>query len=236
MNKSLLVFFLFLTFNLRVTERVFSQSQKYSRVKIYADANGLAKLAEAGVCIDHGDVKHNVYFTSDFSAAEIDIVKQNGFKYDILIDDVKQFYKDQNNPASPKYVPPPVPLSHGCDGATNYPTPAKFNLGSMGGYFTYAQIMNKLDSMAILYPNLVKAKMPISATNTFEGRPIYWMKISDNPNVDENEPEMFYNSVHHAREPIAVSQLIMYMYYPVSYTHLRCRRIERCRSRWSPYH
>ena len=23
---------------------------------------------------------------------------------------------------------------------------------------------------------------------------------------------------------------------PVSYTHLRCRRIERCRSRWSPYH
>ena len=22
----------------------------------------------------------------------------------------------------------------------------------------------------------------------------------------------------------------------VSYTHLRCRRIERCRSRWSPYH
>ena len=23
---------------------------------------------------------------------------------------------------------------------------------------------------------------------------------------------------------------------PVSYTHLTCRRIERCRSRWSPYH
>ena len=23
---------------------------------------------------------------------------------------------------------------------------------------------------------------------------------------------------------------------PVSYTHRRCRRIERCRSRWSPYH
>ena len=23
---------------------------------------------------------------------------------------------------------------------------------------------------------------------------------------------------------------------PVSYTHLRCRRIRRCRSRWSPYH
>ena len=22
----------------------------------------------------------------------------------------------------------------------------------------------------------------------------------------------------------------------VSYTHRRCRRIERCRSRWSPYH
>lgn len=188
-------------------------AQKYSRVKIHADSKGLAELAAAGVCIDHGDVKRNTYYTSDFSAKEIGIIKQMGYQHEILIDDVKQFYKDQNDPKSEKYVPVPVPLSHGCNGAAVYPTPSNFSLGSMGGYFTYAEIMNKLDSMAILFPSLVKAKAPISATNTFEGRPIYWMKISDNPSVDENEPEMLYSAVHHAREPASVSQLIMYMYY-----------------------
>ncbi len=213
MNRPLLVFFLFLTFSMSEAERAFSQSRKYSRVKIYADGNGLAKLAEAGVCIDHGDVKHNVYFTSDFSATEINIVKQNGFKYDILIDDVQQFYIDQNDPVSPKYVAPPTPQSHGCMGATNYPTPANFAFGSMGGFFTYSEILGHMDNMALLFPNLVKTKAAISATNTHDGRPIYWMKISDNPNVDENESEMLYNAAHHAREPASVSQLIMYMYY-----------------------
>ena len=38
-------------------------------------------------------------------------------------------------------------------------------------------------------------------------------KISDNPNQDENEPEILYDAVHHAREPNSLSQLIFYMYY-----------------------
>ena len=33
--------------------------------------------------------------------------------------------------------------------------------------------------------------------------------------------------------PMADAKLIT---EAVSYTHRRCRRIERCRSRWSPYH
>ena len=189
-----------------------AQQSEYSRVKIYADAKGLAELAQAGVCIDHGDFKRNVYFTSDFSAQEINIIKKKGYKYDILIPDVQQFYKDQNDPSSNKYVPVPKPLTHGCNGAKVYPTPSNFSLGSMGGYFTYAEIQSKLDSMAILFPNLVKAKAPLDSLSN-EGRPVYWLKISDNPNVDENEPEILYTAVHHAREPNSVSQLIMYMYY-----------------------
>jgi hypothetical protein len=204
---------LFLAVTLSLVEGSFAQQQKYSRVKIYADMKGLAQLAQAGVCIDEGDMKRNVSFTSDFSASEINVIKQKGFKYDILIDDVKQFYKDQNDPKSSKYVPPVTPQNYGCGPLINFPTPSHFNLGSMGGFFTYSEIMNKLDSMPILFPNLVKAKVPISGTNSIEGRPIYWMKISDNPNVDESEPEMLYTANHHAREPAAVAQLIMYMYY-----------------------
>jgi hypothetical protein len=45
----------------------FGQSLKYSRVKIYTDARGLTHLAEQGVSIDHGEVKENTYFISEFS-------------------------------------------------------------------------------------------------------------------------------------------------------------------------
>lgn len=195
-----------------VTEESFSQSQKYSRVKIFTQGKNLQELSRAGVCIDHGDSKKGFFFISDFSEKEIEIIRQKGFSYEIQIDDVQKYYNEQNNPSSEKYVPVPAPMTHGCNSIISYLTPANFSLGSMGGFFTYQEIQNKLDSMAILFPNLVKAKAPLDSL-TIEGRPVYWMKISDNPNVDETEPEMLYTAVHHAREPASVSQLIMYMYY-----------------------
>ena len=186
--------------------------QKYSRVKIFTDGKGLKELSASGVCIDHGDSKKGFFFVSDFSEREINIIKEKGFKYEIQIDDVQNFYREQNNPSSEKYVPAPEPLTHGCNSTINYPTPANFTLGSMGGYFTYTEILWHLDNMKTLFPNLVKTKTPLDSL-TIEGRPVYWMKISDNASVDESEPEMLYTAVHHAREPNSVSQLIMYMYY-----------------------
>ncbi|GIR22017.1 MAG: hypothetical protein CM15mP36_12240 [Flavobacteriales bacterium] len=34
------------------------------------------------------------------------------------------------------------------------------------------------------------------------------VKISDNPNVDEDEPQILYTALHHAREPGSMQQLI----------------------------
>ena len=70
----------------------------------------------------------------------------------------------------------------------------------MGGYFSYDQMLNILDSMALLYPTLVTVKQQIDPATSIEGNPIYYVKISDNPNVDETEPEVLYTAVHHARE------------------------------------
>ena len=83
----------------------------------------------------------------------------------------------------------------------------------MGGFYTYQELLDILDVMATLYPNLITTKQQISDTLTHEGRPIYWVKISDNPTVDENEPEVFYNALIHAREPGSLSQLIFYMWH-----------------------
>ena len=64
-----------------------------------------------------------------------------------------------------------------------------------------------MDSLASKFPNIVKGKAQIDTFTSIQGRPMYWMKISDNPNVDENEPEVLMTSLHHAREPMSVLNL-----------------------------
>jgi carboxypeptidase T len=188
-------------------------SQDYSRCKVFTSDEGLAKLDQLGVTVDHGTHKKNTFFISDFSAREIQIMRDNGFQLEVLIEDVQAFYINQN-----KGQFETVSKNAQCDGASGSgsfsPTvPSNFNLGSMGGFFTYEQFLQEIDDMRAQYPHLISAKAPISNFTTIEGRPIYWLRISDNPAVDEDEKEILYSSIHHAREPASLSQTIFYMWY-----------------------
>jgi carboxypeptidase T len=187
----------------------YGQVSKYSKVKIYTDGEGLRKLAELGVAFDHGEAKKDVYFISDFSAAEVKIIHDSGTKYEVLIDDVSKFYAEQNNVLSS--VESSMPTA--CD-KSFIKTPSHFHLGDYAGFFSYDQLMVILDSMQLLYPKLITKRAPIDNTTTSEGRPLYWLRISNNPNVDQtNKTEIFYNALHHAREPVSLSQLIYYMWF-----------------------
>jgi hypothetical protein len=86
-----------------------------------------------------------------------------------------------------------------------------FGYGSMGGFYTLAEVYANLDSMFAQYPNIITQKFSIGTT--IEGRTIYAVKISDNPNVNESEPQVFYNSLIHAREPQGMMTVLYYMYY-----------------------
>ena len=46
---------------------------------------------------------------------------------------------------------------------------------------------------------------------TGEGRPIYAIRISDNPNTDEPEPAILFTAMHHAREPMSPHILVYTM-------------------------
>ena len=81
----------------------------------------------------------------------------------------------------------------------------------MGGFYTLSEVIGELDNMKIQYPILISTK--ISIGNSVENRPIYTVKISDNPEFDENEPEILYTALHHAREPQSMMQMIYFMYY-----------------------
>ena len=185
----------------------------YHRARIYYNGpKGILLLANQGLAVDHGKHKFGVYIESDFSENDIQKAKMLGMKVEIQIEDVKKFYVEQNKGID-KSTPSEKNASCSGSSSVSYPVPANYNHGSMGGFLTLTELYQELDDMAALYPNLISVKAPVSTFLTHENRPLYWMRMSDNPNSDEAEPEVLYTAIHHAREPEAMQQLVYYMWY-----------------------
>lgn len=195
-----------LTFILSFT---FTWSQKYSKVRVFADQQKIAELIQKGVTLDHGMRKPGVFIETDLSSSELLILEQEGVNYDVIISDVKSYYKNQNNITGQRANR----SACGDNPWDIYTTPENFSLGTMAGFYTYQEYLDQIDSMASKYPNLITAKQPISTFQTHENRPIYHLRISDNPGVDEGEPQVLYSAIHHAREPGSLTQTIYYMWY-----------------------
>ena len=200
----------------------FSQkNEKFHKVKInYTSPADLVKLANQGVCIDHGLHKKNHFFISDFSESEIEKMLSLNFDFEILINDVTHFYK-QRNKLSDKSV-----KNIFCEENENiFETPENYDFkpsDDFGGFYTYNEMLNELDDMHNLYPEIISPRSDIKDETfsssphiheTYEGRYLQWVKISDNPNVSEGEPQILYTALHHAREPASLQQLIYFMWY-----------------------
>ena len=187
-----------------------AQTETYKRVRIWLDGKSPVELAKTGIDLTETFYKKNVFYQSEFSQAELNKINAAGFRTEILIDDMRKFYNEQKKNIS---AGKSASVANGCAPAPDYPQPANFYFGSMGGYFTLQELMDNLDSMAAKYPGLVSARQPINAQTTDEGRSLYWMRLSDNPNVDESEPEVLYTALHHAREPNGMAAVVYYMWY-----------------------
>jgi PKD repeat protein len=196
-----------------------SFSQNYSRVKVFGNDTEIYRLGQLGVAVDHGITKKGVFFISDFSKEEIQIMNDHDFSYEIEILDVQEYYIQLlNNPVSHSG---PILKNANCSGGSGSSQftpeiPANFNLGTMGGYLKYNEMLAELDSMFAQYPNLISVKTQIATPFPFltnENRPIYHVKISDNPNTNEAEPKVLYTAIHHAREPMSMMETIFYMWY-----------------------
>ncbi len=189
---------------------VFGQNEKYHRAKIiYKTSENFKKLEQLGLAMDHGIHKKGYWLTSDFSDSEIAIARNRGLQVEIEINDVQQFYVDQNKISENR-----TPENVNCQSSTAvYPTPLNFNLGTMGGYLTYPQMLQELDDMRSLYPNLITAKANVGTFLTSENRALQFVKISQNPEIASSKPQVLYTAIHHAREPISMMQTIFYMWY-----------------------
>jgi carboxypeptidase T len=185
--------------------------QVYHKVNIaLPDDEARRLLHSLPVAADHGLRKHDALVT-DLRDDEVQLVREAGLQVDILQEDMERFYAlrgEQTAAAPVKAV-----AADACGDGGSIEVPQGFELGSMAGFFTYDEFLWHLDNMAALYPQLITARQPVGDFLTFEGRPIYWVRISDNAQTDEPEPAVLYTALHHAREAVSLSQLIFYMYH-----------------------
>ncbi|MFT5892382.1 MAG: carboxypeptidase T [Dokdonia sp.] len=218
MKKACLILLLFSFFAINAQEKL----EKYQRAKIsFNQDSGLFRLQQLDIPADHGIKKKDHFIISDFSVSELERAHINGFQVEVLIGDVREHLAEQNRQNTP------LQRNASCsqDSGVTYPTPDNFNLGSLGGYMTYQEFLDELDDMHDLYPNLITARDGISdfltegqsdtsVTPSIGGNRIEWVKISDNPNANnEGEAQILYTSIHHAREFATLSELIFYMWY-----------------------
>lgn len=180
--------------------------EKYSRVRIYLNSESdILTLAKNDITIDeyYGNIKTGIDL--EINQEELSRLGRTNLRYEVLIPDMDIFYKNQ---------PPPTPEEmqrskeimekDGIQG---------FTYGSMGGFHTYLEVVAQLDTLKNQYPNLVSVKQNIGTSH--ENRTLWAVKVSDNPNSNESitEPAVYFDGLHHAREPMTEATIIYFIYY-----------------------
>ena len=203
----------------------------YKQIKVVINSkDDIGKIAQLGIDLQCGastkQVNGQNVLILEVSENEYESIKSHNLNPEVLIDDLSKFYEERNIAELPaakaalRQAKQDALLKNtevgqdiGCI-EDQLSVPQNFELGSMGGFTTYQEMLDELDQMRSLYPNLISARTPASnSITTIEGRTVYYVRLSDNPDADENEAEVLYTGVHHAREPLSMMNLLYYMWY-----------------------
>jgi len=160
-------------------------------------------LLDLGIAADHVHSDHNDHggtLELFVSQREKNILIKNGFTFNELIADTKLHADKQaklNRNKSQKSVE--------CDLET-------FTLGSVGGYHSYGEVIAILNKINEDHPQLTRLS---TLGQSYEGRDIIALKISDNVMLDESdhEPAAYYDALTHAREPLSMMSTLYYIHW-----------------------
>jgi hypothetical protein len=182
---------------------IFPQNVKQIKL-IINDEIDFQKAHSLSLDLEHSIIDKEGGYTLFVDENEFAAISNSGLNYEILIDDWKAYYNSLPVPSeSEKEI---IKMDSQIDfGVTG------FDFGSMGGYYTLAEIEADLDEMFQLYPNLITQKFSIGTSH--EGRTIWAVKISDNPNTNESEPAVGFDALVHAREPQSMATQMYFMWY-----------------------
>ena len=142
---------------------------------------------EMGIPTDHIRIKKDVFIDLTVSDLQLTRLQEAGFVYEILQEDLSQYFQERSI-SSPE---------------------REFPLGSMLGNYTWDELNTRMDDLRDLYPDLISEKYIIGTS--VEGREIWAVKVSDNPNQDEVEPKVLFTGLTHAREPLGMMNLFYFI-------------------------
>jgi hypothetical protein len=166
-----------------------AQTPKFHRIEAHVTDAKFQELMQAGLDIDHYHY-HDGHLIAEVSDADLKIFKKQRIHVKYMIKDLEKSYKKINEKIDAankinertRAVTVPTPVNFGNGGT--------YGSGTGARHFTYQEMQDEMDQMRALYPNLVSIKTSIG--NSIQNRPLYMIKISDNPDVDEAEPEVFF--------------------------------------------
>lgn len=202
MKKVHVYFFVAVLFLLQA----FTYAENYKQVKIRLQnpAVDVAALGQLNFDVEHCVLQNKNELILFISENEERLLQASGYQYEILIADWMEYFKTlpKMTDAEVRRVKSESKEKYNVEG---------FGYGSFAGYYSLNEVYQNLDSMKTRFPNLITTKFVIGTT--VENRPLYAVKISDNPDVNEAEPEVLYTALHHAREPAGMMTVMYYMYY-----------------------
>ena len=192
-----------LIFFLSISNFLFSQQdvEIYSEVKIELTSPTLiAQLASQGLPIDHFHKSNENFIEVVFSQSELQKLESLNVDFEIVIPNVTDYFLQNNSQNST------VTATTAACGLEH------FNVGDMGGYHTYDNIIEHIEMMEMEFPNFVKID---TIGTSLEGRAIFGVKISDNVLINESDTEgvVYYDALTHAREPMSLEATLYYMWW-----------------------
>jgi len=191
--------FLFSIVTVNTDAQTTTVEETYYRVQIDLQDKKIWQLIHVGVELCHVGYTPDGKMVAEITGKEVSSLEKHGFKFEILIEDMTGFYQQ-------RYVESARDLD-----LTQLmrSTPTNFSLGSMAGQKTLDEVMEDLDKMHELYPDLISERIAIGTS--LEGREIYAVWIGKE--MDQDKPQVQYNSLIHAREPQAMMTVIYYMWW-----------------------
>jgi hypothetical protein len=84
-------------------------------------------------------------------------------------------------------------------------------IGSMGGYFTLDEALGQLDSLHLLFPNVIGERETIGVS--LEGRALWAVRVTADPATAPPRPQVLFTSLTHAREPMGLMTVIHFLWY-----------------------
>ena len=153
----------------------------FQSVRVWNPTSEVVKIiADQGIPLDHTVGKPGIFLDLTVSEDETVALVSTGLDVEILIPDLTRYYHQMNRPAIERYFP----------------------LGSMQGNYTWDELNDRFDELQNQYSAIMTDRLIIG--ESMDGHDIWAFKVSDNPNEDEEEPEVLYTGLTHAREPVGM--------------------------------